>query len=171
VIDPDAQLGGRRHADKSANSEQAEQPVEQLRAVEAQLYLTQLVFGAILGLSLGCLRRDAAYALLFAIIGAAVAAFRSSVLGAVVGLVTGLMLPSIAGREFEHRWPHIGFPVALFGALLGSLLGKYWRIPLSRLGSARRVHRSVDGSHTEFSEQPTDTPEAGSAVTRDRRSD
>ncbi len=102
--------------------------------LDAQLRITQLALGSAIGFALGCLTEDARHAILFALFGFAIAAVRSSLLGASVGFVAGLMLPTIA-PEFDDHFEGARLLLGILGALAGSLLGNFWRRPLSRLGA------------------------------------
>jgi ATP-dependent Clp protease ATP-binding subunit ClpC len=107
---------------------------QQLRAAESQLRMTQLALGTLLGFCLGIAIDDLKHALLYAMGGFAVAVFRSSFVGACAGAIGGLWLPSITGRDFGDERTHAGrIILAVLGALLGSLLGDFWRLPLARL--------------------------------------
>jgi ATP-dependent Clp protease ATP-binding subunit ClpC len=116
---------------------------QHVSVLDAQLRITQLALGSVVGFALGCLMEDTRPAILFTIIGFAVAAVRSSLLGAAAGFTAGLMLPSLA-PEFNDHLEGGRLLLATLGALVGSLLGNFWRRPLERLGAespmARELH-------------------------------
>jgi hypothetical protein len=121
----------------------------QMRVIETQLRITQLALGSVLGFCVGCLMEDARHALLFAMAGFVLAALRSSWLGAMVGLIAGLMLSTLA-PDFDDRFEGTRMLFALCGALAGSLLGNFWRRPLSRLGSDPAPSDESPSSHRQL---------------------
>ena len=104
-----------------------------VRLIDAQLRITQLALGTVLGFALGSLMDDARHAILFAMAGFTIAAVRSSILGTGAGFVAGLMLPTIV-PDFNDHFEGSRLLLAILGALTGSLLGNFWRRPLARLG-------------------------------------
>jgi uncharacterized membrane protein (Fun14 family) len=103
------------------------------RAVEMQLWLTQLMLGGVLGFFLGYLIDEPGRAIVFVMGGVVLAMLRSSLAGAVVGLIAAVSAMAALGLDFEERWHSGRLLFALLAMFGGSMLGNFWGRTLARL--------------------------------------